>query len=149
MSVKFNWGTGIVIFIILFVSGMITLVFISFKQQINLVHKDYYPKEIEHQTMLDKIKNAGELEENVVISLDHDTITIDFPDNFDVAGIQGTIQLYRPSDFQKDRYIQVKPDDNGRQNIPAAGMDKGKYIVKVDWVYSGTPYYTEMDIHIK
>ncbi len=146
---KFNWGTGIVIVIILFVLGMSTLVYISVKQKINLVYKDYYPREIAHQTKIDKVNNSLLLKENIKISYQGGIIEIAFPSFFKFDEVKGQIQLYRPSDFEKDVYVALKLDQSGLQQLSAVDLDKGKYIVKVDWTYQGTSYYFEQDIHVK
>jgi hypothetical protein len=146
---KFNWGTGIVIVIILFVIGMSSLVYISVKQKINLVYKDYYPREIAHQTKIDKVNNSLLLKENIKIAYSGDVISINFPSFFKFDEVEGQIQLYRPSDFEKDVYVALKLDQSGVQQISATNLEKGKYIVKVDWTSQGTPYFFEQDIHVK
>ena len=49
MRVKFNWGTGVVIFLLLFLAAIITFVVFAFHQDVNMVHQDYYEK---HQVIL-------------------------------------------------------------------------------------------------
>lgn len=146
---KFNWGTGIVIVIILFVIGMSTLVYISVKQKINLVYKDYYPRELAHQTKIDKVNNSHLLTESVKIVYKNGIIEVAFPSLFNFNEVKGEIQLYRPSDFEKDIFIAINLDTEGLQQISTAQLEKGKYIVKVDWTYKETPYFFEQDIHIK
>jgi len=146
---KFNWGTGIVIVIILFVLGMSLLVYISFKNKISLVYKDYYPREIAHQTMIDKVNNAARLLENVKITNKGDSLEVAFPGIFDFSKVTGEILLYRPSDDLKDLHLPITLSSMGLQNIPTGNLFVGKYIVKVDWMYDGTAYYHEQDVHIK
>jgi hypothetical protein len=57
--------------------------------------------------------------------------------------------LYRPSDFEKDIYLEINLTPEGLQQIPTAQLDHGKYIVKVDWTYQEIPYFFEQDVHIK
>jgi len=146
---KFNWGTGIVIVIILFVIGIGSLVYISMKQQINLVYKDYYPQELKHQTQIDKRNNSLLLKENIKIDYINDAIELNFPHFFRFDRVQGDILLYRPSDFRKDVIVKIKLDEKGFQQIPTTSLDKGKYTVKVDWTHEGIPYFFEQDVHIK
>lgn len=146
---KLNWGTGIVMVFILFVLGMSLLVYISFKNRINLVHKDYYPREIAHQTMIDKMTNAANLKENVKITNQGDSLEVAFPDIFDFSKVTGEILVYRPSDDRKDVHLPIHLSSKGLQTIPTDNLYIGKYIVKVDWMYEEVAFYHEQDIHIK
>lgn len=146
---KINWGTGIVIFIVLFVSGMALLVYIAFSQKINLVNKDYYPLEIEHQQMIDKENNTRQLAENISISFSGDSILLHFPELSDFSKVTGKVFFYRPSDFEEDISYDLKLSENGQQVLNSNGLLKGKYILQVDWNYDGTAYFTKKDIHVQ
>lgn len=146
---KFNWGTGIVLVILIFVVGMMSLVYITFQNSINLVHDDYYPRELEHQTMIDKRNNAFQLKERVSIKYDGKFIEVAFPDLFEFEKLKGEIQLFRPSSGVKDVFILVRTDAEGKQRIPANGLDKGKYIVKLEWEYEEVYYFSEEEIYIQ
>jgi len=146
---KFNWGTGIVIFIILFVMGIGSMVYISFQQDINLVHKDYYPRGIDHQSMIEKVENVNKLKGEVKVTLDHDQIEVSFPDDFQFDEIEGGILLYRPSDFNEDLSFPIQVSALGIQHISTKKLQKGKYIVKVEWAYGETEYYIEKPVHVK
>ena len=146
---KFNWGHGIVLAIIIFVAGMGLMVFITYQHSINLVHEDYYPRELEHQTMIDKRNNALKLENNVSIGYQDKIIEISFPDVFDFTKLKGEIQLFRPSSGKQDVFILIRTDDQGKQKIFADALEKGKYIVKVEWEYEGIFYFSEKEIYIK
>ncbi len=148
-SMKFNWGTGIVIVIILFVIGMSTLVYISVKQKINLVYQDYYPRELAHQTKIDKVNNSHLLTKSVKISYQNGLIEVAFPSLFIFSEVKGEIQLYRPSDFEKDIFLAINLTAEGLQLIPTTQLDRGKYVVQVDWTYQDKPYFFEQDVHIK
>jgi hypothetical protein len=146
---KFNWGTGILIFIIIFVSGIGTLVYISFQQDINLVHKDYYPREIEHQKMIDKVNNTNQLVGKIKILLSDSMVEVVFPNEFRFGEIDGEILFYRPSDFNEDLAFPIQLSDKGTQHISTDGLLLGKYIIKVEWVFGETEYYFEEAIHVK
>jgi hypothetical protein len=146
---KINWGTGIVMVFVLFVFGMSLLVYISLKNRINLVHKDYYPREIAHQTMIDKVNNAASLPEIIKITNKGDSLEVAFPANFDFDKVTGEILVYRPSDDRKDVHLPINLSSNGLQTIPTDNLYIGKYIVKVDWMYEEVAFYHEQDIHIK
>jgi len=49
MKIKITWGTGIVIALVVMISGMIYLVSIAVRQDYDLVDKDYYQKSVNYQ----------------------------------------------------------------------------------------------------
>jgi hypothetical protein len=146
---KFNWGTGILIVIILFVMGIGTMVYIAFQHDINLVHKDYYPREIDHQSMIEKVKNTNKLVGKMKVNINDGLIEVVFPNDFRFDQIEGKVLLYRPSDFNKDLAFPIQLSEKGLQHFTTDGMLKGKYIVKVEWAYDGIDYYFEESIHVK
>jgi len=145
---RFNWGTGIALVLFLFMVAMGLLVYYAFNNSINLVHEDYYPRELAHQSMIEKRNNAFELKERLTIKNDKGWIEVKFPDIFNYDSLTGEIQLFRPSSGVKDVFILVKPDASGFQRIPNGALDKGKYIVKVDWAHKGSFYFAEQEIYI-
>ncbi len=64
-----NWGWKITILYIFFAAGILTLVFLSISQKIDLVDKNYYEKELVHQSRLDQQANYASLEKNVLFKL--------------------------------------------------------------------------------
>ena len=52
----------------------------------------------------------------------------------------GRITLYRASDARSDRAVPAAPDAGGRQVVLLDGMDRGAWIVRVDWTAGGRSY---------
>jgi len=146
---KLNWGYSILIVIFVFVIGMGFLVYISFQQKINLVHKDYYPLEIEHQKMIDKEDNLRNLDLKLSVKVVDENIRIGYPVYFLNGDINGEILLFRPSDYEEDKTINIEIDTTGIQLISTSSLLKGRYLLKVDWTHSGTEYYQEEQIYIR
>ena len=48
MAIKFNWGFGITVAIVLFCSGIVTLVYLSFQHPVNMVSENYYADDYVH-----------------------------------------------------------------------------------------------------
>lgn len=145
---RFTWGTGIVLVLIVFADAMALLVTIAFRQSINLEYDDYYPREIAHQTLIDKRNNAATLPEAVTILKGDGIIDICFPQIFDTDSLTGTIHLFRPADNTRDVKMLIKTDTAGRQIIPTGNLDLGVYVVKIDWEYGGEYYYTEQEVYV-
>lgn len=145
---RFTWGTGIALVLIAFVGAMALLVTIAFRQSINLEYDDYYPREIAHQTLIDKRNNASALPEVVTILKGDGMIDICFPQIFDRDSLVGTIHLFRPADNTRDVKMLIKTDTAGRQIIPTANLDLGVYVVKIDWKYGNEYYFTEQQVYV-
>ncbi|NCA84337.1 MAG: hypothetical protein EOM83_02045 [Clostridia bacterium] len=145
---RFTWGTGIVLVLIVFAGAMALLVTIAFRQSINLEYDDYYPREIAHQTLIDKRNNAATLPEEVTILKGDGIIDICFPQIFNRDSLVGTIHLFRPADNTRDVTMLIKTDTAGRQIIPTGNLDLGVYVVKIDWEYGGVYYFTEQEVYI-
>ncbi len=144
---KINWGTGILIFIILFLIAIISFVIFANTQKVNLVEEDYYPKELNFDSQMEKQANTEALTEKVSIGLNADSlIFIHFPEFFDPKQVEGSILIYRPSDDKEDILYKIQLDTNSYQFLPAGELLPGKYIIKLDWTSEGVEYFQEQII---
>ena len=144
-----NWGHKILIVIILFVSFIITLVVIAIRQDdIHLVSKNYYEKEILYQQEIDKQRNyeqyfQGEIAEYAQESRE---LTLSFA-NEQLQGMpQGTIHLFRPSDARLDKHITIATNTEGKQVLPMQALASGQWKVKVDWVQNNLAFSQEQTL---
>lgn len=144
MKTKWNWGTKLAIWIIVFVLFILTLVFLSLSYDVNLVEKDYYPKGLKYQTRIDAIENANNLGVRFLIDQSEDNLNILIPD---IQLDSGLITFFRPSDVSFDRTYKFS---NSQQiNIPLSDFNSGKYIVKINWWNHKKEYYIEQITNIK
>jgi hypothetical protein len=140
---KFNWGTGIFIVIVLFLLAVISFFIFINTLDINLVEDNYYEKELVYQEKIDKISNTGSLPGKITISQAPGILVIQFP-TLDSAMVPvGTVLLYRPSDPKKDFTVPLQLDASRRQAIDISGISSGKWTVKLDWEMGGEEYYFE------
>ncbi len=141
MKIKFNWGTGIFIAIVLFMTFILTFVYKSLteKYEHQLVSEDYYKDELHYQKEIDKLNNAAALTENIVLINSDKGIIIQFPKGKDYTKIKGKVYFQRLSnqklDFEKD--IALK---SSSMLIPDSLLISGKWIVKIDWQYDDNEY---------
>ncbi len=140
---KFNWGTGILIFIILFFIAIFSFVYFASTQKVNLVEDDYYPKELAYQNIIDKKNNTRSLPEKITFEHRGNTLIISFPAIIESKKPGGTILLYRPSDYALDIEHTIDTDEEGRQFISTEQLLPGKYIIKIDWALDSIQYYQE------
>jgi hypothetical protein len=146
MHMKFNWGTGIFIFLILFFIAIFSFVYFAFMQEVDLVEDDYYPKELNYEQQINKRNNLKKLGEQIRITQLKNHLTMVFPPSQKYNKIKGEILIYRPSDSRSDLKYKIELDSTNSQTINASKFLNGKYIVKVDWSYHELEYYQELTI---
>lgn len=145
---KISWGTKIAATYIIFVVGVLIMVFIFMNQDVHLVTENYYSKELEFQNHIDKINRTNQLEEQLQIINQTSAIKFIFPKQFDYKTIKGSINFYRPSDPSKDLTIKIAPDSFNTQLVITEKLNKGIWKVKVDWLANNNNYYNEKIIMV-
>lgn len=144
---KFNWGTGIVIALICFMSFIIYFVVQMNSSEYNhdLVTKDYYKKELEYQKDIDKEENAKKLMQNLNWKKTAEGLVIEFPQDLDINDITGKVFLYRPSNKKFDFEMPISLS-NHTLLIPDKSLLDGRWNIKVDWKYMEVLYLYKKDI---
>ena len=145
---KWNWGTGIFIVIVLFLGACVAFIIYSQHEKWSMVEEDYYPKELRHEEKLVKMRNANALATPLQVRLDKTNLILQFPSDFMGKAMTGNIDIYRPSDENLDVILPVAVDTSLIQLFPLNKLSKGRYVVKVDWASEGKGYYKEQDIFI-
>ena len=146
---KINWGTGIVIAMMAFMSFILYFVvkmFTDDQYQYDLVVEEYYKQEIGFQDELNAEKNAIELAENVVIEQTETGVMIDFPGNEASANIDGIVTFYRPSNKNLDFRKPVILEDQ-KMFIPKNEIAAGRWNISVKWDQNGKTYLTRKNIN--
>jgi len=144
---KINWGTGIVIAIIAFMSFIMYFV-ISMstdnKFSHDLVTDNYYQKELEFQDQIDATKNAKLLDEDVKIVKSEKGLQIYFPKIFENE-MEGKVFLYRPSNKQLDFEIPISITDNYLL-VPEKSLLDGRWNISVKATHNNKEYYFSEEI---
>ncbi len=148
MKIKFNWGTGIVLFIILFLGTVALRIFLSYQHDINLVSQDYYPEEIAYEERIEKERNTQNLAEKVKIEKDNNLLKIVFPPIVENGIVSGKVHFYYPADYQSDTTIVLKLEENSFQVVETNEFTRGRYILKIDWKLNETKFYQEIEISL-
>ena len=150
MNIKFTWGTGIFITIIIFVTFFTGFIIFSLTRDVNLVTKDYFPDEIAYDVKIDKIQNTNKLKEKVKLNINNNILRIVFPSFIkDLSKFKGTVLFFYIKSARKDKSYNIKPDNNNSQFFDLTNYVKGRYTVKVDWSYNNKAYYQEQTIELK
>lgn len=141
---KFNWGTGIAIFLVLFVLSLVAVLVKSFQYDHSLVIDDYYKEDLAYQQHYEKIANEQQSPLSVEIDRKGHQVTIDFPvENKDITG---TLQFYKPDNKSLDFSLPVKTDEQNRMIVPTQDLLGGLWRIKVDYMSNNEAFYYEQKI---
>ncbi len=149
MFKRFNWGHGLFIFISLFMASMLYLVSLCFKQNFDLVSKDYYEKEIAYQDQIEKNKNTASLQSASVVEFNKSSTAIDIllPQEFKEKEVKLDVYLYKPDDASLDRKISLT-SSQGQASIDAQTLKPGLWRVQMNWSDATADYYNETSVFI-
>ncbi|WP_299390331.1 FixH family protein [uncultured Gelidibacter sp.] len=145
---KINWGTGIVLAFIGFISFILYFVItmtVNKKYEHDLVTENYYVQELEFENDLHKQRHAQTLEEDLSWTHTVDGLVITFPESMTPSEIKGKVFLYRPSNKQLDFESTISLSDHNLL-IPDKRLLGGRWNIKVDWEYQGDSYIYKKDI---
>lgn len=143
-----NWGWKIVILYGSFVAMMVTLVVMSVRQDIPMVTEDYYEKDLQYETHMNRVANSANLEEDVKVVYNQKTqqITITFPET--MIDLTGEILCFRPSQEGLDFTLPIENLENNTITFGTSEMINGRWKVKIDWEGDEEIYYTETAVFI-
>jgi hypothetical protein len=140
-----DWGKGIVLTIIAFVTLIMTMVIISVRMDgIELVTENYYEEEINYQSRIDQSNSASDLNREVIAyNSQSKNIELTLPN-----GTKGSLELFRPSDSSLDQVIDLKISHEGKTNVSLDQLKPGYWKIKLKWSEGGKKYYQEEKITI-
>ena len=142
-----NWGTKILIVYVVFIAGILLMVFKSSTQKTDLVTTDYYARELKYQEKIDEMNRVSALSAPVEYVIKDNSIIIQFPKDFAGKKLVGEAVLYCPSDENKDIKKSFSVQDETLQlDIPAA--NNGLYELHLSWQDGEVTYYFEKKIFI-
>lgn len=141
---KLNWGKGIALVITVFVIGTLSVVSYLISLDFFLVSNEHYEEGVEYQQTIDERKRSSDLKDPVVIIFDEkmEALRIVFPNEF-VGKAQGDIKLYRPNNPELDETLPLSVNANGTQLISTSTLEKGKWILKIQWNADQQSYLEE------
>lgn len=148
---RFNWGYGILVVIILFLIGLGTMVFISMREKnsIELIEEKYYEKELVFQDQIDAQNNLAALyPDSLNIADTNGVVFIKLPSK--AARVDsGYVEFIRPSDKTKDRRIALHVNESGELSLPKSNFVPGLYKFRIGWSTDGINYVKTKDFIVK
>ena len=145
---KFNWGTGILIFLILFVLGAVGFVIFTLQFDANLVHKDYYEKGVDYSEQMKVNQRSVQFKNAFQIQLQENYLIVEIDESLSSKIDSGSVLLFRPSDRNRDIQLQVESKAS-RVSFPKQDLIHGRYILKFYWYSEGLKYEVDRPINIQ
>jgi hypothetical protein len=146
---RIGWGGGVWLIYGAFVVFILGCVAFASMQRFDLVAPDYYARQIDYQTQIDKTNRTAMLPRQPRVEYRDRRLSVIFPGIFDPVQTDGTVRLFRPSNSSWDRAVPIALDSLGQQIIPGDNLIGGLWKVKVDWQANGESYYFEQSIVIE
>jgi hypothetical protein len=142
MKFKIDWPTGIITSIVAFMVFILSFVYkATFMPQYDhhLVSEDYYKDELNYQQEIDKLNNAANLKQNIILKKVSSGLLINFPSEFEASKITGTIAFQRLSNYKLDFQLPIKLKTNDYLIIDEK-LVEGKWNIKVEWTVNKNTY---------
>lgn len=144
---KFNWGTGILIFLILFLLACGLFIGFAMRQDVSLVHEDYYEKGADHNQQMLVDARSVQFQNDIGTQLNQGVLQINIEQSLASKMDSARFHLYRPS----DRNYDIQQSFEAMQSpllIPGEELVSGRYILKVYWSSGGLNYEIEQTVFI-
>ncbi len=145
---KFNWGTGILLFIILFL--LLAALFIGFamRQDVSLVHEDYYERGVDYTRQMKTEARSKKYQHAIHTKLQDGSLQIEIEKSLAKEMDSGEVLLYRPSNSDLDLHLNfVRPDS--LIIIPGDRLITGRYILQLQWLSGGQQYQFKEPLFIR
>jgi len=145
---KINWGTGLVIGMLLFMSFILFFVVkmsTDDKYKHDLVTEAYYQKEMVYQDEIDAETNLQSFSSEIIGQKTDEGWMLAFPEEMDTKQLKGIVFLYRPSNKQLDfDFPMVLSGSN--LLIPDKRLLDGRWNITIEMEYQGEQYLYKKSI---
>lgn len=147
MTLRMNWGVGVVLFYTAFALSTLGFVAYAMTRDVELVADDYYARALDHDAHMRAVANAEALGTAFSVTVTPAGVVVQLPADM-AATATGTATLYRPSDASADRRIGLAPAADGRVLLPIAGLAAGRWRLQVQWSVREQAYYAERELRL-
>jgi len=145
---KFNWGTGILIFLTMFLMAAAAFIIFAMRQDVNLVHKDYYEKGVDYTEQMNVINRSQPYSDKIKVEQDENGLLISIDSALAATIDSGKVLMYRPSGSNQDlEFLLEKPI--GNIFISSEKLIGGRYILKTQWFTVGQRFEVDQPVIVK
>jgi hypothetical protein len=144
---KFNWGHGILIFILLFLAVIAAFVIFALFQSQDLVSDDYYDKGAGYSNQIDINQRSEIYRDSIKIINEDGEIYVKLSKTLAASGDTLHMYFYRPSDKKEDFIVNCLMSDE--ISLPIDRFTPGRYVVKMSWTHRDEIFNVNKDLSIK
>jgi FixH. len=145
MKIKFNWNTGIILSLVVFIIFISYIAFFFPHVESQLVTDKYYEEEMKYQEIINEKKNVLNLPKKITVLILNYGIEIIFPAiNNDIHGIF-TLFRYSSKDLDFTHTFKILKSYKKILFIPKKFLKKGYYKLIIRWK-ADKKYFFEKDI---
>ncbi|GGB18316.1 hypothetical protein GCM10011500_37910 [Mucilaginibacter rubeus] len=137
-----NWGKGIVIGMLAFMSYIVAMGVAMFRQPDD-VDSHYYEKGLAFNADYDKEKQVLNDKAQPSISINNNILLVKF-----AGPVKGAVDLKRPDDGKMDKHINLQSNLAGNVNIPLTDVKPGRWQLVFNWENNGKKYLYTKEIFI-
>jgi hypothetical protein len=145
---KISWGYKIIFIYAVFVLGMLTMVFLSAKENRDLVSENYYADEIAYQQVIDQSSKTAALSAPVELISSAGQLIVQLPKEFNEMQADGEWTLYYAADKARDLTGSIHTK-NGQYSIDIPTDATGQYLFKMHWKVENKEFYFEKNIFLQ
>ncbi|WP_400191590.1 FixH family protein [Hymenobacter sp. B81] len=144
------WPYAIIATFVLFALFIGSMVKQAMSSSVDLVSKDYYRQELEHQQRMEATARTRALAAEAVVRYQAAAhqLEVQLPAALQGQALSGTVQFFRPSDQTRDFSVPLQPDADLRQVLSTARLQPGYWRVRLDFSADGQRYFVEQNVTI-
>lgn len=141
-----NWGNKIVLAFAVFIAILVVMVYVSVSTEFYLVEENYYEKELDYESQIQRIRNHNALEEKPVFKVNRSgfIVEISFPGEIVESMVSGTVMFYRPNTAKFDKEVALKIGEDGKFSLDISKFPVGAWKIKINWTDDLKEYYKEI-----
>jgi nitrogen fixation protein FixH len=139
-GVKFHWGTGVLTFLILFLLAAGFFIAFAMRQEITLVHEDYYERGVKHSDQIKVSERSASYSESLYTRQDESFLSVGVDSTLTMEMDSAHLLLFRPSNQSLDINCDFEAS-RGELLISKEELEKGRYILKLSWSANGGLLY--------
>ncbi|MCO5231381.1 MAG: FixH family protein [Chitinophagales bacterium] len=144
-----NWGYKILITIVLFLVGMLSMVYLSMQQSNEMIDENYYTLEKDYQRLIDGQNALKSVQSESLLSQNDSVIIVKLPATTYLHIQDADIKFLKPDNQKLDISFQISPNDSGFYFIPKSQLTKGVYKVRTQWTNDSQFYYSDEKLFVE
>lgn len=142
------WPYGIIATFVVFIGALASYVTLACSHHVELVATDYYQREIEYESQMERIRRTQSLGDKVTVQYQEDTLVLSLPKPNDASDLSGKIQFYCPANASLDQHLALDLDTQGNQRFSNLQLAPGLWRMKVTWKALEEEYHLEQPLFV-